>query len=301
MAHDPAAPENTPLMVLVNGQARRGDQAEQALAALQAAGIHAELVQLGSEPVEAAVRRELAAGARAVVVGGGDGTLAQAVGPLVQSGVPLGVLPLGTGNTFARNLGVPLDLPGAAQLIAGGVVRHVDVGSVNGRYFLNSVTLGLSSLVALGLTRDLKRRLGLLAYAVAGWRALRSAGARRYRIQLDGAAPLELRTWQLIVANADDVARALKVPGADYADGRHVLLSLRGQTRLGVVLDGVRWLLGDTRGLRVWRFHHARIEASDGQPLEANIDGDVQTSPHLEVLAHRQALGVFVANRRELE
>src|SRR6185503_16647759 len=84
-----------------------------------------------------------ASDADAVVIGGGDGTVSAAADRAVRHGKPIGVLPLGTLNHFARDLGMPPDLRDAVRAIATGVVREVDVGEVNGRVFVNNSSIGV--------------------------------------------------------------------------------------------------------------------------------------------------------------
>src|SRR6478735_529461 len=110
-----------------------------------------------------------------VAVGGGDGTLNAAALGVIEAGLPLGVLPLGTANDLARTLGIPFDLEGAARVIAEGRTRHIDLGLVNGQPFFNVASLGLSAELAQKLTRDIKRRFGRLSYAIAALRVLSRA------------------------------------------------------------------------------------------------------------------------------
>jgi len=97
------------------------------------------------------------------VVGGGDGTLSSAVGAFAYADAALGVLPLGTGNSFAQTLTIPQNLERALDIIAGGKVVDVDLGIVNGAYFSNVATIGLSANVARRTPKGLKRVLGPIA------------------------------------------------------------------------------------------------------------------------------------------
>src|SRR5688500_10192567 len=99
-----------------------------------------------------------------VIVGGGDGSLSSAVDFFIGKETVLAVLPLGTANSFARTLGIPLDLDGAIEVIADGKARKIDVGCINGDYFLNAAALGLAPKVAETVPSGLKRRLGRLGY-----------------------------------------------------------------------------------------------------------------------------------------
>ena len=287
-----------PVPVILNPYARQGKAGADALTALRAEGLDAHLWEVGAERPGALAERAVREGARLVVVGGGDGTLAEAAAPLVRGGATLGVLPLGTGNTFARNLGLPLDPMGAARVIARGLTARIDVGEVNGRIFLNSVTLGFSAHVAGALTPDLKRHLGWGAYPLAALRALRSARVRRYTMTLDGTAS-SVRTRQLIAANAKDVAAGLAVPGADYQDGRLVLLLIPGVRPADALRAALRWLRGDPDAL-VWRpFKTLALGAVSGRRMTVNVDGDLLRATQLEIRAHRTALAVRVAEPLE--
>ncbi|MGZ8392361.1 MAG: diacylglycerol/lipid kinase family protein, partial [Gemmatimonadales bacterium] len=97
----------------------------------------------GGAEINAAMRRAVEAGCEALVVGGGDGTINSGASAAVDRGIPFGVLPLGTLNHFAKDLGIPLDLDEAARVVLEGVVCKVDVGEVNGRIFLNNSSLGV--------------------------------------------------------------------------------------------------------------------------------------------------------------
>jgi len=122
-----------------------------------------------------------------VVVGGGDGTLGSAAGALAHTGRSLGVLPLGTRNHLALELGIPADLAEAAKVIAAGHVRTIDLGCAGDRAFVNNCSVGLYP----SLVRERERvRHGLpkwLATIPAAWRALRWLHSERFRLEWNGA------------------------------------------------------------------------------------------------------------------
>ncbi len=118
--------------------------------------IDIEYVEKGVNLSEKA-REAVIDGYDAIVAGGGDGTLSATAAGLVGTETTFGVLPVGTLNHFARDLGVPLDLEAAARVIAAGHVAHVDVGEVNGKTFLNNAVIGLYPIYR-AVRADLERR-----------------------------------------------------------------------------------------------------------------------------------------------
>jgi diacylglycerol kinase family enzyme len=112
-------------------------------AGLKARGVAAAVTQVEGPRLTEAARDAAAGGADAVVMAGGDGTMSAGAAALAGGSCPMGVLPLGTLNHFARDLGIPQDLDGAVEVVASGVVRRVDVGEANGRVFLNNASIGL--------------------------------------------------------------------------------------------------------------------------------------------------------------
>ncbi|WP_218080439.1 lipid kinase [Anthocerotibacter panamensis] len=186
-------------LLLVNRHSRRGqEQAAQATQLLQEAGF--ELVEESTDhPISATIgkyrdRVDL------VIVGGGDGTLNAAAAGLVETQLPLGILPLGTANDLARTLSLPTALPDACQVIQRGQTRRIDLGWVNGHYFFNVANLGLSTVITRQLGGGLKRRWGILAYAMTAFKVVGQARPFRAEIRVDGHK-FKVRTLQIAVGN----------------------------------------------------------------------------------------------------
>ncbi len=160
--------------MIVNPHSRRGAGAHDAVrAALEGGGLSVLVRDCdGAEAIGRAIR-DSAGQVDRVVIGGGDGTLNAAAPALIETGLPLGVIPLGTANDLARTLELPVDAAEAAAVVAAGRRRRIDMGEVNGRPFFNVASLGLGVDLTRALTRDAKRRWGVLGYAVAGLRVLR--------------------------------------------------------------------------------------------------------------------------------
>jgi diacylglycerol kinase family enzyme len=156
------------------------------LEALAAAGVEAVLEETtADDPGEGATRRALAQDADLVLAAGGDGTVTACVTSLAGSGVPLAVLPSGTGNLLAVNLDLPGDLEGALEVALHGERRRIDVGAIGDDRFVVMSGIGFDAAMLRGADPALKARIGALAYVLSG---LRQLGRRptEFRIRLDG-------------------------------------------------------------------------------------------------------------------
>ncbi len=151
-------------------------------------------------PAEELLHRAHSVGATTVVAAGGDGTLHLVANALAGSRLRLAVLPMGTANDFARALGIPANLSAAAALAAHGSGRAVDLGRVNGRYFLNAAHLGLGAETARLADERLKRWLGPLAYVFAAFSAWRRSASLELALRADGQTAV-MRASQVLVAN----------------------------------------------------------------------------------------------------
>lgn len=192
-----------PALLLVNSKCRMGPEAFPAVrAALYERGIPLVAAHRLSKQkrMDRVLREALESGVRRILIGGGDGTLSSAMAHLLGRDVTLGVLPLGTGNDFARSLGIPPTLEAACDIIAAGYTARVDVGLANGRPFLNAASLGLASAIAKRLTPELKRKVGKLAYPVAAMAELWEHQPFRVRMTTD-RGEMELEVLQLVVGN----------------------------------------------------------------------------------------------------
>lgn len=138
--------------------------------ALAAHGLIAEIEFIDGSGLKSAVERAQARAERgeidAVIVGGGDGSLRTAAGVLAGTGVPLGILPLGTMNHFAKDLGLPLSIQEASVAIAGGQIRAVDIAEVNGEIFINNSSIGIYPYMVIDRERRMAR------HKLAKWAAM---------------------------------------------------------------------------------------------------------------------------------
>lgn len=247
------------------------------------------------EPLDAMIRRH-AGSADLVVIAGGDGSLNAAAPALIDSGLPLGILPGGTANDLARTLGLPLDMTAAARVIAAGRTKTIDVGDVNGRPFFNVASLGMSARLADRLSRETKRRWGRLAYLITATEVLLEARAFEATIGLAGGEECEVRTLQIAVGNGRHYGGGLVVEEtATIDDGRLDLYSLEFEDTWKLPLmamsfrRGRHGLMDDVRTLNGPRF-----EVRTRRPMPVNADGEIVTETPAVFTVRRDAMTVFV-------
>lgn len=184
-----------------NAGSRSGDEDfESAKTALKEASIELSECQLFDNiedfktAVDSAVKRKV----QIIIIGGGDGTMSLAIDSIVHSDSILAVLPLGTGNQFAKELGIDSELKIAVEVILNRRVCKIDVGDVNGNKFINVATIGISSDIANNLT--LKKELGKLAYIPAVIQSLKEI--KPFRVTLrHGEETTTREAVQLVVCN----------------------------------------------------------------------------------------------------
>lgn len=181
--------------LIVNVHSRKGEALfQRAREKLEAAGVRLIAAHAVRDPerLQETVREAVSSGAPMVIVGGGDGSLSGTVDELVGKDCVFGVLPLGTANSFARTLGIPLDLDGAVQAIAQGRRRRIDLGMIDHDYFVNAASLGLSPMIGETVPHKLKRYLGRVGYLI--WAVKCSVGFRAFRLMIDDGTN-ERRMW----------------------------------------------------------------------------------------------------------
>lgn len=272
--------------------------ADKVVKALKDAGVDAEVELIRGDECTERCREIAERGDPLIIVGGGDGTISAAASALVGSDSLLGILPLGTLNHFARDLGIPTRLEDAAKLIAKRPERRVDVAEMNGRIFINNSAIGLYPLLV--VDRDSQRkRLGRpkdAAMIVASIRTLMRFGHQRLTLTINDRKGL-VDTPLLFVGNND---YRVDLPGAGQREslegGRLCVLVMRKKTRRGFVAASVRTLLNRSRPDDMVRLDDAvrlRVESSRRR-LEVSLDGEVvRVEPPLDYKIRKKALRVI--------
>jgi YegS/Rv2252/BmrU family lipid kinase len=230
-----------------------------------------------------------------VIVGGGDGTLNGVVDSLVEKQLPLGILPLGTANDLARTLGLPLSIPEACQVIAAGYTKKIDLGWVNGKYFFNVASLGLSVDITNNLSKGAKRSLGILAYGFTALQVLGQTRPFRAQIHANGDS-IRIKTIQIAVGNGRYYGGGLAIAqDASIDDQRLDLYSL--ELKSWWQIFPFLWRLPQgQQGLLPWvrTLEAKEIVINTRKSRTINTDGELTVSTPATFRVVPQALGVFV-------
>ncbi|MFP5329826.1 MAG: diacylglycerol/lipid kinase family protein [Alphaproteobacteria bacterium] len=218
-------------ILVVNAASRSGaDAFEEARRRLVEAGIDLIDARAVTDPeamdeeVKSAVER-----APMVIVGGGDGTLSEAVDQFLGTETIFAILPLGTANSFARSLGIPLDLDGAVAAIANGERRRIDLGAVDGDYFVNTASIGLSPMIAESVPPKLKRYLGRFGYLLWAVRCAFEFQPFRVRIE-EGDKRHAFWSTEVRIANGGHFGGVELVENAQLDSGQIVIEAVSGRS-----------------------------------------------------------------------
>ncbi|HEY0167334.1 MAG TPA: diacylglycerol kinase family protein [Jatrophihabitans sp.] len=191
----------------------------------------------------------IAAGARLVLVCGGDGTVAACAGALAGTEVAMAIVPVGTGNLLARNLGIPLELGDALKVAFGADERVIDVLEAAEQRFVVMAGLGFDAALIRDTDEKLKLRIGWLAYLGGLARALRRSPRARFTITVDEGLPLSTDAIGVLVGNVGQLEAGITLmPDASPDDGRLDVIVLAPRT------------IGDWPAL-VWRILRRRPDA----------------------------------------
>jgi len=261
------------------GKARGLDDIVARLARLQDAEI-----RLTTKPGSAArfAKTALKKGRELIVAAGGDGTLNEVVNGLGENSgnARVGLIPLGTGNDFARSIGVPPDIDAAIDLIRAGETRAVDLVRVTSddvRYFVNVSAGGFSGLVNEKLTTEMKKTWGPLAYLRSAAAALPELRAYRTTLAFDNDESLMLELYNAVVANGRYVAGGMLIaPEASIDDGLLdvILIPKRPAPELALVVAQIALGTHLSSDAIVYR-RTAKLTVNSKPGMWFNVDGEL--------------------------
>ena len=282
---NPAAGKSEPVLSILNDVFRP-------------AGIVWE-VALTQEPGDGVTAAREAAGQGYDLVGvyGGDGTVAEVVSGLADGGPPLLLLPGGTGNALADDLGIPTTLAEAAALAVGDAadVKSIDLGRSGERFFALRMTMGIETALVGATTREMKDRFGWLAYVMAGLQALSDPQTAKYKITVDGVTH-EVEGVAAMVANSVSVGHEVGVKIAQNVSVSDGLLdvvvveSAALSSLLGTAAAAAQGQEPDT--MNRWSGKHIHVEATPRQAVLA--DGEEAGFTPVDVTVLQRAVQVLV-------
>lgn len=260
--------------LVVNTKSRKGrDLFARARRQLKEAGVEIVSAHPVRNPKELrpTIRRVLEQGVPMVVVGGGDGTLSSVVDDFVSHDAVFALLPLGTANSFARTLGIPLDLDGAIRVIATGVRKRIDLGMIDGDYFANAASIGMSPLIAETVPHNLKRYLGRLGYmSWASWVFWRF---RPFRLTVGNET---IDAVEVRIANGRFHGGTELIEDAAVDSGDIVVQAVLGNARHRLIWSWAASILKlRARKQTLREFRGVELRVATDPPLPISIDGEV--------------------------
>ena len=281
--------------LVVNAMSRHGaaafDEARDRLAAAGVKLIDAHAVK-NPEIMEPVVKAAIAKSPM-VIIGGGDGTLSSTVDHFMGSNTVFAVLPLGTANSFARTLGLPLDLEGAIDVIASGRRKRIDLGIIDGDYFANAAALGLSPMIADTVPHGLKKYLGMVGYLIWAVRVAFKFRPFRLRVTLDDGSVVRNWATEARIANGTHHGGVELVEDQALDSGEIVIQAVTGKS-----LRGLAWSWFSTlfklrhraQTTTEWRGRRMRLEARPAQKI--SIDGEIAAKTPVIVEVAKGAIEV---------
>lgn len=227
------------------------------------------------DPGEGQAAAGVAARVDLVLASGGDGTVTACASAMAGSGIPLALLPAGTGNLLARNLGLPLELDDALEVALTGTDRRLDAGTANGRPFVVMAGLGFDAQMMDSTSEVLKKKLGWAAYGVSALRHLRDRPVR-VTLRADGGPPLRRRASGVVVGNVGWLQGGVPLlPDAEPDDGLLDVLVLTPRGWIGWLALVADVLLRRRASGRMARLAFRELRVDLGRQQLWQLDGEV--------------------------
>jgi len=286
-------------VLVVNVRSRKGERLfEQARAMLESAGIRLSAAHAVHEPGDLVptVTDAVRSGAPMVIVGGGDGSLSCTIDQVLECECVFALLPLGTANSFARTLEIPLDLEGAIRTIANGKRRKIDLGQINGNYFANAASIGISPMIGETVPHKLKRYLGRFGYFL--WAVRCFLHFRPFRLMVSDGAD---RRWkwatEVRIFNGRFHSGVAFLEDEAIDDGALVVQAVTGKSLVRLVWDWFARLCRlPARDAVTEEFRGERFTIETKPRLKVSVDGEVLTTTPAAVECAHKAVEVVVAS-----
>jgi diacylglycerol kinase (ATP) len=270
---------------------RRFQEIEEAVRILKEAGITVELAPTSEGGHAEEIARLAVEQHREMVIAcGGDGTINEIINGLAGSQVPMALLPAGTANILAKELGIPWDIPRAARLIPEGVIRRIALGMAtfaggngngggalpaNGRYFLSVGGAGPDGAIVNGVDGALKKKVGVAAYWLEGMKQLFSYDFPEMRVRSNGTDHL---ASIIVVGRTANYGGPFKITtNATLFDDSFEFLTNSTRSRLQYLACLPALWLGKIRGMngiKMWKASEVLCESAGANPVFAQVDGE---------------------------
>ncbi len=252
----------------------------------------------GKELLADVVQHAVNEGYDMVVAGGGDGTVSMVAAGLVGAKIPLAIVPLGSGNVMAQELGIPQNASDAIDLMIGEhAVREIDAMKVDDKYFFLTVSVGVSTDIIMNTKREQKRRFGFLAYM---WNAGSQMGGfrlREFTLEVDGR---RMTGWASEIAIANSGILGMKglrkELGIKPDDGRVEVCIVRSRTLLDVANLAWNVFVKRDKGRPEMHCIHAEksVYIDTPEPIDVEADGEILHPTPVELFVVHNAIRVVV-------
>ena len=263
--------------LVVNAKSRKGQKLfQQACAAMDSLPFPVDAHPVEDpDDLESTVKQALAKKPDLLILGGGDGTISGLVDLMVGHDVILGVLPLGTANSFARTLGIPVDVPGAVEVLRTGTPKRIDLGMIDGDYFANCAAMGLSPRIAETVPHNLKKVFGRAGYL--GWAAWQFARFRPFTLIVgEGETADRMRVVEVRISNGSYHGGVELIESQDIDSGEIVVQAVCGHVKRRLLKN---WFASTfktaTRHEQVREFRGQALRIDTVPRLPISIDGEV--------------------------
>jgi len=273
-----SAPVPKEAVLVVNAHSRKGQALfRDAVDKLAEAGVVLTSAHALRDPrlLVPTVKEAVRSGAPMVIVGGGDGSLSYTVDEVVDRDCVFALLPLGTANSFARTLGIPLDLDGAIATIANGQRRRIDLGMINEDYFANCAAMGLSPMIGEGVPHNLKRYLGRAGYLIwAVWCLIRF---HAFRLTVRGEG-IDETFWatEVRIANGGHHGGVELIESAEVDSGQIIVQAVVGRRASSLIWDWfAKYFKLPARNRTTREFHGTELTVETRPRQRISIDGEV--------------------------
>ena len=285
---------------IVNGKSQRGRKLfKHALELFKLNEVELKRADCVRKPkdIKKIIIESIAAGINMIIIGGGDGTISEAVDFGVKNHVLFAILPLGTSNSFARSLQMPLDLESAVATIKAGNVAQIDLGQIGRDYFANTANLGISMEVNRSVNNDFKRNFGRLAYLpLAIWKLITF---EPFEITLiTQKTQIKYKVIEVLIANGQFQGGIPLALNAKLESGKLIVkLFLCSGWTDKINLLGY-WFLSlfrhNIRNRRIVQFAIDSVNIDTVKPIDVDIDGEFKTQTPINVSVAKGVLSIIV-------